>query len=253
MAENALTLTLEGEVSLEDYADSLRNFSSLIEELSKEIGEGIHIDWDISGLATGSAVTTIAGTAQVEGLVTRVAQAYITIGEHVAAGKPFPYSDRIANRVEELTGVICEDGVSGVIFSVNGQRAAIYEPFEISVPPPDALESVGTITGVVETVSVRGGVKATVYDPIFDKAIRCFLRKEDEQFIINALRHRVVIAGRITRDPETGRALRVRDVRSLKVVDPVAPGSYRKAAGAIPFDPDDDPPEVQIRRMRDAS
>ena len=59
--DNTLTLALEGEVTLADFSEAMKDFRALIAALSKEIGGKTKIDWRIDDLNAGSAMTTIRG------------------------------------------------------------------------------------------------------------------------------------------------------------------------------------------------
>ena len=112
--------------------------------------------------------------------------------------------------------------------------------------------SFGAIEGVVQTLSSRRGLRFTLYDSAYDKAVSCYLEQGREDMMRNVWGRRAVIEGRVTRDPETGRPLSIRRVAAVEVVPDYPPGSYRLARGIIPLRPDDPSPEEAIRRVRDA-
>ena len=120
MPDNTLTIALNGNIFIEDFTEAVNNFTALVGALSREIAEGVHIDWEIVELSAGSASLTVAGRAAHPPLVTRVTEAYVRIGEAVAAGTPFPYSDRIADRVSTLTEII-DGNVTSIELSASGR------------------------------------------------------------------------------------------------------------------------------------
>ena len=60
------------------------------------------------------------------------------------------------------------------------------------------------------------------------------------------------VVGRVSREPVTGKPISIRDIRQVKLLDDVAPGTYRQAREAVPWEPGDMMPEEAIRLLRDA-
>ena len=61
MKDNILTFALEGELTLDDFSEAIKDFKALINALSHEIGGKTKIDWRIDELNAGSAIATIHG------------------------------------------------------------------------------------------------------------------------------------------------------------------------------------------------
>lgn len=63
MARDKLTLRIEGEVSLEDFANSLSHLSALLGEIEKEITgkEESEIEWLVTDLRCGDNEEPISG------------------------------------------------------------------------------------------------------------------------------------------------------------------------------------------------
>ena len=66
MAKDSVTIVLNGEVTLSDYAKAMSSFSRLILALSEECASGKNIRWTIESLETGSALGTFRGVAEHE-------------------------------------------------------------------------------------------------------------------------------------------------------------------------------------------
>jgi hypothetical protein len=64
---------------------------------------------------------------------------------------------------------------------------------------------------------------------------------------------RAVVEGIITRDAQTGWPLTITDVQRVSLAPEAKPGAFLRARGALPFSSENEPAEVTIRRLRDAS
>ena len=111
--------------------------------------------------------------------------------------------------------------------------------------------SIGAITGRVQTLSSRSGLRFNLYDTVHDRAVACYLGQGQEEIMREAWGNRATVVGRVSRDPVTGKPLSIRDIRKVELLDDVAPGTYRQARGAIPWEPGDILPEEAIRLLRD--
>ncbi len=123
--------------------------------------------------------------------------------------------------------------------------------------PDDGIQtspsiSIGAITGRVQTLSSRSGLRFNLYDTIHDRAVACYLGPGQEEIMRGAWGNRATVVGRVSRDPLTGKPISIRDIRKVELLDDVAPGAYRQARGVVPWEPGDILPEEAIRLLRDA-
>src|SRR3712207_2882442 len=61
MAEETVTIALDGDITLADFVETVRLFEGLLDALSQEIADGTTVEWRIDDLQVGSAVTTVRG------------------------------------------------------------------------------------------------------------------------------------------------------------------------------------------------
>ena len=108
--------------------------------------------------------------------------------------------------------------------------------------------SLGTATGDVQTLTMRRGLKFTLYDSLFDRAISCYMMKGQEDKMRDIWGKRAVVSGKVGREPEHGRTISVRDITDIRVISTAQKGSWRKLRGIIPYDPDDEPVEILLKR-----
>src|SRR5690554_3008171 len=233
MPGNEVTLSLEGEVTLEDFAKTMTNFMSLMNELSSNVAAAAHIDWIIEDLQTGSAMATALGVSEQEGAVQRVVRAYEVVWEALERGGPIPYSDEVAEKARAITQVI--DGrISAIRFQTSEMDAVIHSALGEG-KRKQLISAFGLIKGRVETLNRRKGLKFTLYDDIFDKPITCYIRPELEKSMLEFWGKRVTVAGVLSRDPVHGRVVSVRDISDISLVLEVEPESYKIARGVIPW------------------
>jgi hypothetical protein len=250
MTNNTLALTLTGEVPLAEFAEAMGHFSSLINALTNEIGEEAEIEWEISRLEAGSATAVIIGRSTDASAIEKIIRAYEVIGNAIHNEEPIPYSEPIAREAIAITGLL-NDKIKSVEFKTEGFAAAIDKPVSIKIDDEPITDySFGTVTGMVETLSKRGKMRFVLYDSLFDRAVECFLGKGQEHLMLDAWDKRILVAGRVVRDPINGRPTNVHDINYIEVQEE-SPIDFESLAGILPWKEGDEYPEVTIRRMRD--
>ena len=252
MHDTSLVLALEGDVTLDQFHDAVTRFYMLLKQIIQEVAADTKIEWDIEDLQAGSAILTVAGRSEREEPVLRVISAYEEIGQALQKHEPIPFSSNIAKTAHNLTNVI-GNNLTAVRLATARKEAIIYGVFDndkISTTKP--MTSFGTVKGRVQSISNRGKLRFTLYETLFDRPVSCFV-KEDRQEILTDIWDKVVfVAGRVTRQPDTGRPVSVREITSIDFVPSIEPGSYRKARGVLAGIGENEPAEVSIRRLRDA-
>ena len=119
--------------------------------------------------------------------------------------------------------------------------------------PGQSLTSLGTISGRVQPIETGNDDCFRLYDPLFDAFVDCFIEAALVDVVRGMEGEYVIVAGLLARSPSTGRPLTVQNVFSIERVTPDAPGSYRRARGAVPWRPGNLLPEDAIRRISDES
>lgn len=250
MTEDILTIALDGDITLADFAEAIKRFRSLVDALSQEIGGKTKVDWRIDDLLAGSAIATIRGSAPRPEVTEGVIRAFATVGNALQKHEPVPYSDKVrrcANAIAELakgsiTAIRFETPFSDALISSQTRQPAGTE----------MTYAHGQVRGTVQTLTSRRGLKFTLYDAIFDKPISCYLQAEQAEIMREAWGRRVVVSGLIGREPEQKRPVVVRQIQSVTLLDDVPAGSYRRARGALSAENEAEKPETLIRSIRDA-
>jgi len=249
MAKETLTLALEGDVALEEFASAISNLNSLLNQLSKEVGQEARVDWLIEELYAGSAVATFRGVYQDVAVVENVITAYEEIGDSLQSGREIPYSVNVKKYANNLVNII-----NGKITSIRFETP--IKDFVITGRVTEGEKTspmnyvLGSVKGTVETLSMRKKLNFTLWDSLFDKSVSCYFKEGEEENMRNAWGKRAVVSGRVGRRADTGRPVVIREVKYVRVLENVEPGSYRRAKGVLPWVQGDELPEDIIRRLR---
>ena len=258
MPDETVTLTLDGNVSLRDFATATAAFSGLLDALSQSVAPGSDLNWVVERLDSSSAVMTARADTGTEEAAERVSFAYISVGRAIESREPIPYTSEAGDYARTLANLV-NGRIPSVTFE-NPRDTQILRHPALPSGVPSGVAAVserlfvarGAVEGVVQTLSNRRGLRFTLYDSVFDKAVSCYLRKEQEILMRDAWGRRAIVEGTVTRDPDTGRPRAIRQITAVELVVERAPGAYRNARGISPSGPDDERPEDRIRRIRDA-
>lgn len=249
--KNSLSIKLNGNVTLSDFTEVMSHFSTLIEELSSELGEKAQIEWEIIKLESGSATAVVMGKSQNEFAVDKVIHAYEIIGEAIIKNKTIPYNEIIAREARSITSVI-NGKIKSIEMFTPDYVAIIDFPVTEDVSEYKVGYSIGTVTGRVETLSKRGRMRFVLYDTLFDHAVPCYLASDQEGLLLDAWDKEITVAGKVFRETNTGRPYQIRDVNYIEEKKVSPKGSFIQAQGVIPWQEGDEYPEDIIRRYRDA-
>jgi hypothetical protein len=252
MSDNTLTLALEGDVTLKDFVYAMQHFHNLVNQLSGEVVEDANIQWEIETLQAGSATATIIGISQNHTDVVKVVDAYNTVGRHLERNEPIPFSSAVAREAEKITSLI-DKQISSIRFQTADSDSIIYGKFDATRQGlPTKTISFGVVRGRVQTITERHSLKFALYDSIFDKSISCYVPEDKKYLMTEVWGQLVEVAGEITRSVEHGRATSLRRITDIEIIPEIKPGNYKLARGILPWAPEDDTPENNIRRIRDA-
>lgn len=250
MAKNILTLALDGEVALQEFAIAISNFNALVNQLSKEAGENAQIDWVIDELYSGSAVATFRGVHPDYQIVENVVGAYEQVGDALATGREVPFSETVRRHAAALTSVL-NGKVSSIRLETDNHEYLISGKVKDGKSEPIKY-TYGTVKGTIETLTKHKRLSFYLWDSLFSKPVHCYFKAGEEENMRFAWGKRVVVSGKVGRQPETGKPIIVREVRYVRVLEEVEPGSYRRARGALPWGKGGETPEEMVRKLRDA-
>lgn len=250
MAGKTVTLVLNGDVPLETFTEGVVQFQKLMRALSREIGPGSTIHWTLSDLEFGSADMSFVGESEAPEVVEGVARAFFTVGQALATGRAIPYRQEVitpARALRELVG----DHVTSIEFRADDEYATVSSA-SASVPPAVLVGAYGAVSGQVETLRMRGGLRFTLYDDFFDRPVKCSLRINQADLMRDVWGHKAIVEGWVERNGLTGIPERVTDIRNVRRIETREQGGYWQAAGIAPRREGEPLPEDLIRLVRDA-
>ena len=197
MAQDTVSLALNGSIPLAEFAVAMGHFNALIEALSEEIVGADEIDWEITHLETGSAIAVARGTSINPKNVEKVVQGDTVVGQSMEQGQAVPYSDKVAVPVSKLSSVL-NDRINSIDFITDFGKATITEPTSVSGETAKRRYTLGKVTGIIKTISLRRGLEFSLYDPLFDRAVTCSLDVDQQELIREAWGKQVTVIGEIT-------------------------------------------------------
>ena len=249
--DNSMTLAIGGEVTLADLAVAVVGWADTVKALGDEVASGAPIDWVIEDLRPGSAVATVRGVSEKRDAVPRVVRAYEVVGQALAQGKPPPYCERVVRSALSILEVL-NGRVTSVSFLTAESESVVTSRSVDQGARPTLRQSMGTLTGTVDTLSRRRGLRFNLYDDLLDEPVTCYLSAGQEDLMRDSWGKHVAVTGLITREPYRGRPISMRSIRQVRPLPDVVPGSFRQARGLVPVNCVSDRAETVIRRMRDA-
>jgi len=247
--KDTLIISLEGEVTLDDFSITMRRFNALVNALTEEVAKDVKINWHIEELSAGSATAAVRGVCDNMIFVEKTVDAYEVMGSKLEKGEEIPYPKAVSDKAKEITRVL-NGKITALQFSTF-ERDNIVTSAALKGGKSQSVKfSIGSIRGIVESLTMRTQLYFTLWDSIFDKAVRCYFTQGKEEIMREIWGKRAVISGRIGRNPETGYPIVVRDIFDVRLLPEIKPGSYRNARGVIPWNDGDEKPEDIIRRLR---
>jgi hypothetical protein len=251
VAADSVTIRLDGEVTIDRLSTALSGFSAILDELPRP--HEAHVKWVVSALSHGSAVATAQAIPLDEGSATfvpTIVSDFIAAARTIASGDGDQRDEPILRLVRDLVQPATQE--SPIILETPEDDVVFGAPPSM-VPSGDRLattKSIATVRGRVETLSHRGGLRFTLYALAGDRPVSCYLRQDDEERMRDAWGRVADVTGIVTRDATSGRAIAIRQVTNVQVVNEGDPLGFLAARGVAPGG---EPAEKVIRRIRDAS
>ena len=247
MAKDTITFELGGRVEIRDLENGIIAFRRLVSALTPRNAD---VAWVVEDLQPGSAVATLRGEAADPDIIEKIVNDYEDIGHTLSRREELtPYRNQVKNAAHAI--VELTSGVEYVRFETLDDDYLIYSNRQIPIEASPSV-SIGAVTGRVQTLSNRGGLRFNLYDTVHDRAVACYLSSGQESLMREAWGRLAMVSGRVSRDASTGRPIAIRQIINVDILEEGPPGSYRRARGAVPWQPGYKKPEEIIRRLRDA-
>lgn len=244
---DTVTLRLNGEVSLDQFARAIGGFKDLVRALSADET----VTWRIADLDYGSASATVQGVGADPHEVSRVVRSYAAVANAANTQALTGYSKTIQTATGVILSVL-DGGIDSIDFeTADGDVTVRSRPQVVVSPAPFRAPMHGAVTGRVQTVSSRGSLRFTLYDQVHDRAVACYLAEGREEIMRGVWDKIAVVEGVVTRDEITGRPKSIRQVRNVIVRHEGLPMDYLSARGASPSVSGMTAVDA-VRRVRDA-
>ena len=142
------------------------------------------VAWVVEDLQPGSTIATIRGESDDPQIVEKIVQDYEQVGDTLANHEELTlYGTQAKNAADAI--VTITHAVEYVRFETSDDDYVIYGNGRI--PAEAALTiSIGAVTGRVQTLSNRGGLRFNLYDTNHDKAVACYLSPGQESLMREA-------------------------------------------------------------------
>ena len=226
MPNDTVTLAMDGDVPLEEFARTMGRFAELVNALSEEVGSP-GLDWIVDDLQVSSAVATVRSPSDFQA-AQKVVHAYTEVGSALENHTPIDVSRRVRRAVNRVVS-IQDKRVRAVRFETavkdsvipTGQgsppklppapsnkataRTTAWSAMKGNLAVITPSPSYGAIQGRIQTLSNRGALRFTVYDLLYDRAVGCYISEVKEELLRNAWGRLAFIEGLVTRDPINGR------------------------------------------------
>lgn len=252
MPKQLLTLVLDSpQIGLKEFSEAVGRFRALIDTLSQEHAKHAQVQWIIHTLEIGSATAVVRGIPKREedlASVEHVVNAYENVGRMVSQRNYATLSPQVAKHARSLANLVT-GGIRAIRLETEADEVEILPFSGETQSAPLHRTCFGCVKGRIQTVTNRQGLRFTLYDLSTDKPVSCYLVPGSEEIMRGAWGHIAIIEGEIRRNPQTGYAQTIRQVRQVEIVSEGDPGDFRQARGALAFT--GEPAEVTIRRIRD--
>ena len=142
MAGDTAVLSLDGNIDLATFSAALQSFRMLLDGLSETFAAGYRIDWEITGLRAGSALTAVRGIAESPEAVSSVVTALDAVGEALEHRNAVPYGQKVATAALNLTRLV--DGRVYAVRLITGEREYVLAGSPADGPSSPQTPRVGT-------------------------------------------------------------------------------------------------------------
>ncbi len=247
--QDTISLTIEGDtVSLASFVQATESFQRLVDALASRDDDQDNLQWEIDALARGSAMMRIRPSIPDHPLARRVVADMARLGRRLSEGLASDYPYSVNQAASQLTDVL-KDGVTGLLIMTNGSSYRIVKPVAATEERRrQTTAAYGVVEGRVSTLFSRSGLGFTLYDTLFDAAVRCHIDAAMAEKVSQLWLKPAAVSGIVVRDADTGEPQVVRDVTGIVPLPEKRRGLWREVQGIYELKR---PAEDIIRSVRD--
>ncbi len=220
MTVRSYSLQLDGTVSLDRFADAVDAWRLTLDAASSVVGEAHVLEVTVEELSVGSALIVTSVRFDTPHPADGFSAAVLEIAALPEGGAVDLTSKqekarqrllRVAS--QEPGGVVVSTGEADVL--VPAQDPSTMAGRSVA-PASSSVETQGELRGRLQSLSSRTGLRAVLYDDLFDRAVRLVLTPDQHEILRSAWDTAVVIDGVIRRDQLSGRPLSMPQVWRIR-------------------------------------
>ena len=250
-----------GNITLAGFLDQINDHLRLLQDYDLAIsrGQSASLEWLITDVSTGSLVVETEPRSLLVGknFGPEVAKVYVDGWariEHEGMSPPY-LTEQGMEAARRIVRRIGKEGIEGIVVSGPEQSVTISPEASARLDQliPVKYRSLGSAEGTLETISIHGSPRFTIYHSRTKKAIRCDIPTTESKLLgraKEALGRRVYASGRLERnargEPIRIKAEHLRILRERDELPTIAElgGKYPDFTGGLTS-------EEYVRRMRD--
>jgi len=253
VADDTLTIKLNGTIDAGDFAEAMRRFNKFVRALSTEVDRKAKITLDVEDLQVGSTLVSTHIAAPEPQIVVGTVQSYHDTTQLIARHLPLEGHTKSVQHWGRMIGDLPRlRSIESVrLESVLGEALLVREEIQVDKAPVTLRYSMGALRGRVETLSRRRGLRFVLYDLLNDTPVSCYLSVGQEELMRDAWGRLVLVHGNVGRDAEQWRPEVMRQITDVTILKEVEPESYLGLRGRWKVPAGGLEPEKRIRSMRD--
>lgn len=254
LATSELTLQLNGSPDADKFATFVSSSRTLIKGISNIVVKGHRrkanrLHWYPSSASiNGAAIISYEAPGSDPESFMEVEHAFFQVGNALRSGSDIHFTHVVEESASRLRKLVDGD-IESLVFMTQQSETIVKQQVEPD-NTPSAISAFDEVEGRIETISSRKGLRFILYDSYFDKAVTCYVNdSESEQELTYYFGKVVRVMGLVTRDPESDRPYKIKDIEQVTLVEPPK-YSWRDAKNSLQFS-GELTPERFIRNLRD--
>lgn len=207
-------------MTLDRFADAVDAWRLVLDAVAEATGSGHVLGMTIEELAVGSALIVTSVTFDASAPAAAFSEGFLAVGA-IARGEMLPEPHPGLTEAGRRLASVARREPAGLILATDDTDllvlpAEMLASKEASTRESPSMEAYGELRGRLQSVSSRSGLRAVLYDEIFDKAVRLIVTADQHETLRALWDAPVVVEGVIRRDRKSARPLSMPEVREIR-------------------------------------